>query len=313
MTGPHFIGEAEMAGKLKWAPVVEAIRQGHLLPKAEIKDLVLGATSHSFLNRAAWIKGLGGGIKSVTVFPGNPDRISPLPTVQGVFLLFDEETGSIKATIDGPLITWWKTAADSVLGARLLARQDSERALIIGAGTLAHSLVEAYLATLPSLQEIGIWARDGAKADKLAALIANDKVKPVSGPLEDAVGNADIVSTATSSLSPVIKGEWVQPGTHVDLVGAFRSDMREADDALLQKAEIFVDSKDTTIEHIGELMIPLRTGAIEEGEVLGDLYALVSSKVGRKDRNAITVYKNGGGAHLDLMTANVIYQQDATA
>lgn len=309
MTAPLFIGEADVAAKLDWNSVVDAMCQGHLLSKADIKDLVLGAASHSFLNRAAWIKGLGGGIKSVTVFPGNPGQTPPLPTVQGVFLLFDEKTGSTKAIIDGPMITWWKTAADSVLGSQLLARPDAKRALIIGAGTLAHSLAEAYLAGIPTLEEIGIWARDPVKAETLANRISNHKINAISGSLEQAVGSVDIVCTATSSLKPVLKGDWVQPGTHVDLVGAFHPDMREADDALLQKAQLFVDSRDTTIEHIGELMIPIRNGAIGESDVIGDLYDLVPGKTGRADDTSITVFKNGGGAHLDLMTANVIYQE----
>ena len=132
MVAPFFIDEDVVTGKLDWRQVVQALKDGHGLPKAEIKDIILGGASNSFLNRAAWVEGLGGGIKSVTVFPDNPKHVPSLPTVQGVFLLFDDKTGGIKATIDGPLITWWKTAGDSVLGAQLLARKESRKSAYRG-------------------------------------------------------------------------------------------------------------------------------------------------------------------------------------
>ena len=161
---------------------------------------------------------------------------------------------------------------------------------------------------MPELESIRIWARDSEKSRRLANQLTSSKVEAADDDLEAAVNDADIVSTATSSIGPVIKGEWVQPGTHVDLVGAFRADMREADDALMQRARVFVDSRDTTIDHIGELMIPLREGVIDQPDILGDLYDIVPGEVGRNSESDITLFKNGGGAHLDLMTADVIYK-----
>ena len=106
--------------------------------------------------------------------------------------------------------------------------------------------------------------------------------------------------------APVLQGAWVRPGTHVDLIGAFRPDMREADDALLRKAEIFVDSRKTAVHDIGELNDPLQRGVLSEDDVRGDLHGLAACTAGRGGPEAITLYKNGGGAHLDLMTANAI-------
>lgn len=306
---PLYISETTVAGKLRWDAVVAALREGHKLARAEIKDAMIGGGDRSFLNRAAWIRGLGGGVKSVTVFPENPCKEEMLPTVQGVFLFFDDKTGALKAIIDGPLITKWKTAADSVLGAQFLARKDVSKVLVIGAGALASSLIEAYAHAMPQLDEIAVWARNEQKAQAAVKGTANGNVQvvPVGGSLESYVRAADIIVTATSSPTPVLNGDWVRSGSHIDLVGAFRADTREADDELMGKAKIFVDSRDTTIDHIGDLVIPIATGVIQRTDVLGDFYDLVSGADGRRSQEEITVFKNGGGAHLDLMTARVIY------
>jgi ornithine cyclodeaminase/alanine dehydrogenase-like protein (mu-crystallin family) len=232
-----------------------------------------------------------------------------LPNIHAVFTLFDDETGVPVALIDGSLVTRWKTAADSLLGARLLARPDSETLLIIGAGTVAASLVDAYSEGFPTLSRILIWNRTPGRAIDLAARVSSSKL-PVEA-VEDlaaAVVSADLISSATLSIEPVLKGEWVTPGTHVDLIGAFRPDMREADDVLMQKAELFVDSRETAIHDIGELRLPIQSGVITEQDVRADLYDLCNGAAGRTSGDAITVYKNGGGAHLDLMTAKFIFR-----
>ena len=305
---PLYVDESMVRGKLKWRDVVEALRQGHKLERAETKDIVIGEAARSFLNRAAWIKNLGGGMKSVTIFAGNPSKDKTLPTVQGAFLLFDDETGSLNAVIDSPLITKWKTAADSVLGAQMLARENASKAVVIGAGALASALADAYAHMMPHLGEIAIWARKAEKAQIVAGAIEDKRVAAAEGALEDHIRDADIIVTATSSPTPVINGDWVASGAHVDLVGSFRADVRESDDALMRKAKIFVDSRDTTIEHVGDLTTPIANGVIKRTDVLGDLYDLANGAEGRMSDDDITVFKNGGGAHLDLMTAAVIYE-----
>lgn len=299
------ITEETVAGRLSWAGVVEALRRGHAAAKAEIGDQFLHRGPDTLLSRAAWIDGLGVGVKSVTVMAGNAARGAP--TVQGAMLVFEDETGRPEAVIDSDLVTRWKTAGDSVLGAAILARPESRRLLILGAGVVAESLVEAYSALFPALESIEIWNRSPDRAEALVARLAGAGF-PVrrAADLEMASGAADIVATATMAREPVLRGAWIAPGTHVDLIGAFKPDMREADDALLARAELFVDSRETTLGHIGELMIPIASGAITPAHLRGDLYDLCAGRAGRSGPEAVTVFKNGGGAHLDLMTAKAI-------
>lgn len=290
---------------IDWVAIVDALDAGHRLPPPQIADVFLGPPGHTLLSRAAWIEGLGYGVKSVTVMAENTAR--GLPTVQGGMLVFDDTVGALTATIDSALVTDLKTASDSALGARYLARPDSKTLLIVGAGQVARNIAAAYTQVFPGLTRILLWNRTGAKATALAQdLTAQGLPARAVEDLPAAAGEADIIVTATMSTTPVLHGDWVRPGTHVDLIGAFRAEMREADDALLQKARLFVDSRDTTLHHIGELMIPLASGAITESDVLADLYDLAAGHAGRTGDTEITVFKNGGGAHLDLMTAMAI-------
>ena len=255
------------------------------------------------MSRCAYIPGMGYGAKTFTVTADNAAK--GLPSVQGAMTVFDADTGSVRAIIASDLVTEVKTAADSVLGAMILARPDSENLLIVGAGVVANSLIEAYAACMPSLKTITVWARRGEQARALADRWADHRLPVrVATDLASAASRADIISCATMARDPVINGDWIGAGTHVDLIGAFKSDMREADDALLLKARLFVDSRATTIGHIGEITIPLTQGTITEADILGDLYDIAGG-IARAD-NDITVYKNGGGAHLDLMTAHYL-------
>lgn len=303
---PRILSYQDTIGQMVWADAVAALKHGHTLPRAVIKDVFLGPATGTMMSRSAYIPGLGYGSKTFTVFDENAAR--GLPTVQGAMLVFDPEDGRLSAIVDSPLVTEIKTAADSVLGASLLARGDSKHLLIVGAGTVAASLAKAYSAVLPGIERISVWARRHEQARALVARLkdVNADVKAVPD-LQLAVSAADIVSSATMARQPVILGDWVRPGTHVDLIGAFKADMREADDALMTKASLYVDSRATTIGHIGELIMPLASGAITEASVLGDLYDLVRSDARcRESDEEITVYKNGGGAHLDLMIATYI-------
>ncbi|MFN3228025.1 MAG: ornithine cyclodeaminase family protein [Hyphomicrobiales bacterium] len=301
------VTQKTVAGKLRWADIIDALMEGHQKPKAEIGDQLLSRGQDALLSRAAWIDGLGFGVKSVSVMANN--AAAGLPTVQGGMLVFDDTTGALEAVLDSDLVTEWKTAGDSALGAKLLARPDSASYLILGAGVVAESLAHAFSQTFPSLRRIEIWNRTPGKDDKLAQRLTKDGL-PASAvtDLPAACARADIISTATMAKEPIVLGDWVGDGTHVDLIGAFKKDMREADNALLQKGRLFVDSFETTLDHIGELMIPLAEGAITRSEVLADLYGLVAGSFGRNTDDEITIFKNGGGAHLDLMTAKRILQ-----
>lgn len=295
------IAAEDVAGRLDWVRLADALEAGHRGPRAELSDQFLTRGGDTLLSRAAWIDGQGVAVKSVTVMPENVAR--GLPSVQGAMVLFEDSTGQVEAVIDSALVTKWKTAGDSILGARLLARADPTRLLIVGAGAVAASLVEAYRALFPGIA-VAVWSRRPGQA---AALAARTDARAVTD-LVAAVAEADIVATATMATEPVIRGDWLQPGQHLDLIGAFRADMREVDDAALTRARIFVDSRDTVLDHIGELCDPLARGVITRDDVLGDLYDLANGEPGRTAADEITLYKNGGGAHLDLITGRVILE-----
>lgn len=286
----------EIEPRLDWLALTDALAQGHELPRAEIADSFLYRGKDTLLTRSAWIDGLGLAVKPATIFPGNSERGAPV--VNGVVNLLDDTTGQLRALVDFHLVTKWKTAGDSLLSARRLARSDARRVLVIGAGAVAESMVHAYRALIPDAQ-VCIWNRSPAGAEALAQRVSATAVRD----LEPAVRDAEIIATATMATQPVLRGEWLSPGTHVDLIGAFRPDMREGDDDLLKNARLFVDSRATTLGHIGEIQIPIDAGAIRESDILADFYDLPAGAYSRRSDHEITVAKNGGGAHLDLMTA----------
>ena len=298
MSATEFIPFAEGEAQLDWLGLTDAIAAGHDLPKAEIADSFLYRGDDTLLNRAAWIDGLGLAVKSATVFPGNADE--GLPAVNGGVSLYADGTGVLEAVVDFHLVTKWKTAGDSLLAARRLARTDTAVILILGAGTVARSLVEAYSAGFPDAQFL-IWNRTPERAEALAETF--DHVTAGTD-LPAAAAEADVVCCATMSTDPVLQGAWLSPGTHVDLIGAYRPDMREADDEVLTRGRVFVDSLDTTVGHIGELKDPIARGVISTDDVVADYYDLGAFM--RAADDDITVFKNGGGAHLDLMVSRFI-------
>lgn len=304
MSDLPYIAARDVEHLLSWRTVADALFDGHRHGRADIEDILFKHGDNALLNRAAWVPGLGLGTKTATVFPANKERDPPLPSIHAVCTLFDAETGQPSAVIDGALVTKWKTAGDSVLGARLLARGDARVLVVVGAGVVAASLVAAYSEVFPALDRVLIWNRTFDKAQALAAQFAGGGLTVEAHPdLAGALAEADIVSSATMATAPVLKGEWIRPGTHVDLIGAYRPDMREADDALISTASLFVDARETTLHDIGELAIPLAAGVIGEGDVRADLYDLAAGAPGRRSDAEITLFKNGGGAHLDIMTA----------
>ena len=298
MSAVPVIPFAEGEARLDWLALCDALADGHRRPKAEVADSFLYRGEDTLLSRAAWIDGLGIAVKSATIFPGNPSR--DLASVNGGVSLYADDSGLLEAIVDFHLVTKWKTAGDSLFAARRLARPDAQEILIVGAGTVARSLREAYGAGFPGAR-FTVWNRSRARAEEMAAAYPG---MAVADDLEAAVAAADIVTCATMSTEPVIRGAWLRPGQHLDLIGAFRSDMREADDEALARARVFVDSRATTVEHIGELLIPIRAGAFSAADVVADFYE--PDAFARKSAEEITLFKNGGGAHLDLMTARYI-------
>jgi len=299
-----FINAQEIESNLSWTELCTAFNEGHKAFRADIDDILFKHGDNALLNRAAWIQNKGIGVKTATIFPNNAKLSTPLPSVNSIFTLFDDQTGIPVAIIDGKLVTKWKTAGDSVFAAKLLARPDSKVLTVVGAGAVASSIIDAYRALFPNLEKVIIWNRTFEKAQKLA----EEKEAVAIQDLSEALSHADIISSSTMSTASFIKGEWIKEGTHVDLIGAYRPDMREADDALLMKSRIFVDARETAIHDIGELAIPIKQGIINEDAVIADFYQLCNGDSGRKTDKEITLFKNGGGAHLDLMTALYIME-----
>ncbi|ODM43380.1 ornithine cyclodeaminase family protein [Cereibacter johrii] len=288
----------EAEAHLSWDGLTTALTQGHKLPRAEVADIFLYRGKDTVLSRAAWIDGLGQLVKTATIFPGN--GAAGKPTVNGAVTLYSDRDGTLEALVDFHLVTKWKTAGDSLLAAKTLARRDSREILLVGAGHVARSMIEAYGSHFPDAR-FTVWNRS---ADKARAM-EGPRVRATED-LEAAVRAADIICTATMSQVPVVKGEWLKPGTHLDLIGAYRPDMREVDDEALRRATVFVDSRKTTIGHIGEIQDPLDRGILTEADIRADYYDLASGLYARRSDEEITLAKNGGGAHLDLMTASYI-------
>ncbi|MEX0302397.1 MAG: ornithine cyclodeaminase family protein [Leisingera sp.] len=296
-----FIGFEEGEALLDWVSFAGALAASHKLPKAEIGDTFLYRDPDTLLSRSAWIDGLGIAVKTANIFPRNPEAGKPM--INGSVCLYSDQDGTPEALVDFHLVTKWKTAGDSLLGALRLANPEAREVLIVGAGTVGASLIEAFGAGFPQAQ-IRVWNRTGAKAEELCDGYPGTAYAPE---LESAVRAADIIVTCTMSSNPVIKGEWLRPGQHLNMIGAYRPDMREADDQALTRAQIYCDSFDTTLDHIGEFKIPLAEGTIQRSDVLADFYSLEGFPA--YDPARITLFKNGGGAHLDLMTSHHVLQK----
>jgi ornithine cyclodeaminase len=280
----------------------------------------------------AWTRdiGTGGflGVKIVSVYPGNAKR--GFPSVSGAYLLMRGDTGEPLAVIDGQALTLWRTAAASALAASYLARQDARRLVMVGAGALAPYLIEAHASVRP-IDEVLIWNHNFSRAEVLAARLnaraltspsrggrtflseASEKsrrgyVVRATANLEPAVRDADIVSCATLSNDPLVKGAWLKPGAHLDLVGAFTPKMRESDDEAVRHASIYVDTRAGALQEAGDVVQPLAAGIIQESDILGDLFDLCRDRAGgRASANEITLFKSVGTALEDLAAAALAY------
>ncbi|WP_158816008.1 ornithine cyclodeaminase family protein [Methylocapsa sp. S129] len=246
------------------------------------------------------------GTKIVNVFPDNGRR--GLPAVLGVYVLQSGLTGEPLAAMDGTRLTHWRTAAASALAARHLARDDARRLLIVGAGALAPFLTRAHASVRP-IEEVTVWNRSAAAAEKLAASLSQEGWRArVAEDLESAVRAADIISCATLSNAPLIAGAWLQPGQHLDLVGAFNLEMREADDEALRRARVFIDT-DAALSEGGDVALALRGGAIDRAHIVADLGALCRGAIGRAESTEITLFKSVGAALEDLAAAMLVWRK----
>lgn len=250
------------------------------------------------------------GIKLVAVFPGNAAR--KMPALTSVYLLFDSGTGVQLATIAGDVLTARRTAATSALAASYLARDDATNLLILGSGRIASILPEAHRA-VRDIRRIGVWNVNADSASRMVARLRDTGMDAtVVSDLEHAVRTADIVASATLATSPLIKGEWLQAGVHVDLIGAFTPAMRESDDAVITRSAIFVDSYDA-LHEAGDLVHPIKAGILSREGVKGSLAELCKGTAhGRRSRDDITTFKAVGTALADLAAASLAYKASTT-
>ena len=247
------------------------------------------------------------GVKAVGVFPHNGER--GLPSVIGTYLLMDGATGVPLAVLDGTRLTLWRTAAASALAARSLARPDTARMVMVGAGALAPFLIRGHTSVRP-IREVKLWNHRPEKAEALAAQLAGEGL-PVEAvaDLEPAVREADLVSCATLSTNPIVQGAWLKDGAHLDLVGAFNLAMREADDEALRRASIWVDTPAAKTEG-GDAALGLNSGVIGEADIKGDLFALSRTTVlMRTGADEITLFKSVGSAIEDLAAAMLVWRE----
>lgn len=247
----------------------------------------------------------------MTYFPQN--SMLNLPGVHASYVLFSSITGQTLASMDGTVLTLYRTACVSGLASKILAREDSETLVMIGAGALAPHLIKAHLSARPGLRRVIIWNRTVDKASKLAEeMRVNGGFDGVSFEsnecLEEIVELGDIVSCATNSEMPLVKGERLKAGAHLDLVGSFKHSMRECDDEAIRRARVFVDNEAALLE-AGELVGAFERGVIAKGDIGGNLVELIrKEKVGRKYSEEITLFKSVGSAVVDILASQLVYE-----
>lgn len=300
---------------LTFAALIDALQDAFAgpgeSPPRHHHEIGSGLASHAtHLLMPAWTSGVPGqgflGTKIVNIFPEN--RALGLPSVLGVYVLQSGKTGAPLAVIDGTRLTHWRTAAASGLAAGFLARPDSRRLLMVGAGALAPFLIRAHRNVRP-IDRVTLWNHRPAGAEALKASLEEfDIPVETTRDLEAAVREADVVSCATLAREPMVRGEWLRPGTHVDLVGAFNLGMREADDEALRRARVFVDTP-AALSEGGDVALGVRGGAIEPDHVLGDLQSLCRGTArGRESAEDITLFKSVGASLEDLAAAVLVWK-----
>ncbi|HMK79505.1 MAG TPA: ornithine cyclodeaminase family protein [Xanthobacteraceae bacterium] len=304
------ITAAEIDRVLTYPALVEALRE------AFRADISAPVRHHHAIGNAmlllmpAWGGTQGGesflGCKIVTVFPDN-GKIAK-PAVLGSYVLMSGATGEPLAVLDGTSLTRWRTACASALAASYLARADAAHLVMVGAGALAPYLVRAHAAVRP-LKRVTLWNRTRGHAVQAAfALAVGGLEVEVGEDLEAAVRDADIVSCATLSTTPLVRGKWLKKGAHVDLVGGFTPKMREADDDAVKRARVYIDTE-AALKEAGDLTQPLKKGILKRSGVRGDLFDLCRHKAkGRTKDSEITLFKSAGTALEDLAAAMLVWR-----
>jgi ornithine cyclodeaminase len=308
----RFVTAEEIDRTLTYPALVEALREAF---RADIKAPVRhhhAIGNATLLLMPAWSGGNETakpflGTKIVTVFPDN-GKLSK-PAVLGSYILMSGVTGEPLAVMDGTVLTRWRTACASALAASYLARADAAHLVMVGAGALAPHLVRAHASVRP-IKKVTLWNRTRGRAVQAAFGLAVGGLEvEVSDDLEAAVRDADIISCATLSAEPLVRGKWLKKGAHVDLVGGFTPKMREADDDAVKKARVYVDTRAGATKEAGDIVQPLKSGALKKESIHGDLFGLCREEVkGRTGNMQITLFKSVGTAIEDLAAAMLVWR-----
>jgi ornithine cyclodeaminase len=306
------IDGGELERLTPYPALIAALRTRLAEPIASPQRLILDPTGQgdALLLMPAWREGGLMVVKLVTVYPRN--AAAGRPALDASVAVFDHRDGSLRAILDGVVLTVRRTAAASALGAALLARPDCTTLLVIGTGALAPALARAHLAAQPTLARVLVWGRTRAKAEALAAGLRADGVEAsAAADLDAAIAKADTIVAATTATQPIIRADAVRPGTHLSLVGAFTPAMAEAEPALMPRARLFADDRASTLLKGGEVAQAIRAGLIAETAIEADLAELVRSGPPQRAQSDITVFKSVGFAALDLIAAELALQGHA--
>jgi len=308
-----YLDAAQLAAALPYPVLIAALRDafcnGAEAPRRHVHT-ISPANDAVLLLMPVWQPERHTGVKLVTVAPRNSQ--ANLPTVHSIFMLFDSATGAPVCQMDGEELTLRRTAASSALASSYLSRPDSSRLLIVGTGSLAPYMAAAHCAARP-IRSVTVWGRSPDKAARTAGLLQQALGEAgiavaISEELAAAAKDADIISCATTSTVPLLRSDWVQPGTHVDLVGGFRPNMREADDALVAAADVFVDTFAGALAEAGDLLQPMEAGCLMRDDIRAELADLCAGRhPGRAGMPQVTLFKSVGTALEDLCGANLAW------
>jgi ornithine cyclodeaminase/alanine dehydrogenase-like protein (mu-crystallin family) len=306
-SAPLFLDARAVARSLPWAELIDALQRAFLAGDATVPQRLHYDVDPSavLLVMPAWSASLGVGTKLVSVNPDNARQ--GLPTIHGLYVLMNHADGRPLAVLDGGELTARRTAAASALASRCLSRPDSRCLLMVGTGRLSHYLPLAHAQTRP-IERVLVWGRSLQKAEDVAQALRADGLNAQAAPsLPDAVAQADIVSCATLSSEPLLRGDWLRPGTHVDLVGAFTPAMRETDERVFARAAaVWCDTLDGACREAGDIVQAVRAGAFETNAMAGDIVALCRAGASaRRGAEDITVFKSVGMALEDLAAARL--------
>lgn len=306
------LSEEQTRKALPFGELIDAIermfRSNCVMPVRHHHEMeVPGETDAVMLLMPAWVPGDHIGVKILNLFPDN--HLRALPTIIGSYLLSSGKTGEMLAIVEGGELTARRTAATSALAARYLAREGAETMLMVGTGRLSLNLMQAHAITRP-LKRFLVWGRGLDKAEETASEARELGFNAVAvDDLEAAAREADIISCATLSSEPLIRGAWLKPGTHLDLVGAFKPSMRESDDEAVRRSSVFVDTRAGATKEGGDIVQPLASGVLAMNDIKADLAELAHGKhPGRTRPDEITLFKSVGAALEDLAGAILAYQ-----